>query len=724
MVGVDSRVKHPPTDTLPDTVTAILDRIEEARWWNLEDVDIAISDGLATIPTLGLEQALQERATAILLLARCLNSLRRISRLDQREVLIVEDARERFASDPIVSILLWVIDNSRTFSRDTAQEYIDHGHTAAALGAFWLSDQLYEGGFRAMAQGNNLEAIRAVQQELLSRPLGAHLKLLMPIVISNERLGVDDNDPSFVEDIQSLTEAVEEIPRLRTMMYVARAFLAGTIGETDQSAALIEAMTGEAEAYGSSSWLITTLMNANSLSRNRGDLLTAIRYGQKARTLAREMDLRRSWAQVDHSLAWSYDEVGLPEISVTVGHEGLNLALENGQTELAFDLYLILGKSYSRLNQIEDAIEIFDKAFDLADQVRDQILRRIEVLTFKGHALTRANRAEEALPGLTEALDVCQQHLAKLSEPDLTWSLQLANVRWALARTHHLLKEFDKAIPHYEGLRSREQQFVNSDEGVDIHRHIAECYTAIGDEARALRSYQQYIEAHQEFRSAEQQQRIVRQEVERSVEAERLRAERERQLLHAILPSAIADRRLNGERRIADTIEDVVVVFIDVAGFTPKAERLTAHQLIRYLEGVFDPIESIITKHGGEKIKTIGDAFMAACGATADTDRRAERMVRAALEIAELHGSDIRIGINSGQVVAGVLGEGRFTFDLWGDAVNTAARMEEFGEPGLVHVTEAIARQIDGITDLRVESRGTIDVKGKGLMQTYWVKRA
>ena len=253
---------------------------------------------------------------------------------------------------------------------------------------------------------------------------------------------------------------------------------------------------------------------------------------------------------------------------------------------------------------------------------------------------------------------------------------------------------------------------------------MAECYTAIGDEARALASYQRYIEAHQNFKSADQQQRIVRQEVERSVEAERIRAERERQLLHAVLPSSIADRRLSGERRIADTIEDVVILFVDIAGFTPKAEQLSAHQLIKYLEGIFEPIESIIESHGGEKIKTIGDAFMAACGATTDVDRRAERMVRAALEIADRHGDNIRIGINSGQVVAGVLGEGRFTFDLWGDAVNTASRMEQFGEPGKIHVTEAIVQAIKNCDDLVVTPREPLDIKGKGLMQTYWVSRA
>ena len=114
---------------------------------------------------------------------------------------------------------------------------------------------------------------------------------------------------------------------------------------------------------------------------------------------------------------------------------------------------------------------------------------------------------------------------------------------------------------------------------------------------------------------------------------------------------------------------------------------------------------------------------MAACGATTDVDNRAERMVRAALEIAELHGDNIRIGVHVGQVVAGVLGEGRFTFDLWGDAVNVAARLEEYSEAGRVHISKELAAAVENCKGIRVTSRGEIDIKGKGLMETFWGMR-
>jgi len=709
---------------LPDACTALFDKIEEARWHSLEEVDIAISDALVAASLLDVSPGERERTTAVLLLLRCMNTLRRVSRLEQREQLIVDDARDRLGGDPIVESLLWIIDNAFNTSFEVAEEHLTRGDAAASLGAFWLSDQLYENAMRAATSVNKLDVAKEWLATLQTKSSSDRLQKLLPLPVYYQRMATESTDPAFQQEMNDSAEAAKDIPRLRGMLYVARAYLAGHLGEEDLRNTMMARMVAEAEAYGSNGWLLTTLNNAANLARGYGDQLGAIRYGQQARTLARENDLKRDWAIIDHALTWSYDGVGLPEIAVTIGREGLDLSIELGMTGMTFNLYLILGKVLSRLDQIDDALEMFDRAADISDQVQGVEVPRAAVLTFRGHALTRCDRAEEALPHLMEALDICQQRIRKFETPSGDFVLQMANVQWALARAHHLLDEFDKALPYYETLRSREQMFVNSDEGVDIHRHLAECYTAIGDDTRALASYQRYIEAHQAFSSGEQQQRIVRQEVERSVEAERARAERERKLLHAILPSTIADRRLNGERRIADTLNDVVVMFIDVAGFTPKAEQLSAHQLIRYLESIFEPIEEIVTKHGGEKIKTIGDAFMAACGATSNTDRRAERMVRAALEIADLHGTDIRIGINSGQVVAGVLGEGRFTFDLWGDAVNTAARMEEYSEPGRVHVTEAIARQVDGITDLHVESRGIIDVKGKGLMQTYWVTHA
>ena len=449
-------MEHSNYVPLPDACTELFDKVEEARWYSLEEVDIAISDGLATASRLDLSPEDHERITAILLLLRCMNTFRRVSRLEQREQLIVDDARHRFGGDLIVESLLWMIDNGFNTSFEVAEEHLKRADAVASIGAYWLSDQLYENAMRAATTTNKLDVAREWIERLQTRPISDRLQLLLPLPVYYQRMSTESTDPAFQQEVKDSEEAVKDIPRLRGMLFVAQAFLAGHLGEIELRNTLMTRMVAEAEAYGSNGWLLNTLNNATNLARGHGDQLGSIRFGQQARALARELDLKREWAIIDHSLTWSYDEVGLPEIAVTIGREGLDLSIEIGMTGLTFNLYLILGKVLSRLDQIEDALEMFDRAAEMSDQVQDVEVPRAMVLTFRGHALTRCNRAEEALPGLMEALDICQHRLKEFETPTGDILLQMTNVQWALARAHHLLNEHDRALPYYEMLRSRE----------------------------------------------------------------------------------------------------------------------------------------------------------------------------------------------------------------------------------------------------------------------------
>jgi adenylate cyclase len=211
-----------------------------------------------------------------------------------------------------------------------------------------------------------------------------------------------------------------------------------------------------------------------------------------------------------------------------------------------------------------------------------------------------------------------------------------------------------------------------------------------------------------------------------------LRVEQERSdaLIRNVLPISIAERLKAGTGSIADHVGSASILFADVVDFTPLAQRLSPAEVVGTLDQLFSHFDTLVERHGLEKIKTIGDAYMAAAGVPepcADHARRAALLaldMRAAVATSTVagHGLELRIGINSGPVTAGVIGTKRFLYDLWGDAVNTASRMESNGTPGEIQITRSTYELIkDGFV---CTPRGTIPVKGKGEMETWYLVRS
>ena len=208
---------------------------------------------------------------------------------------------------------------------------------------------------------------------------------------------------------------------------------------------------------------------------------------------------------------------------------------------------------------------------------------------------------------------------------------------------------------------------------------------------------------------------------------ERLREAQEQSetLLLNVLPKAIADRLKRGESAIADHFESVTVLFADLVGFTEYAARLSPATVVQKLNEIFSAFDHLAELHGVEKIKTMGDGYLAVGGLPVPRPDHAEAIAELALDMQremELFNQrtgesiEIRTGIHSGPVVAGIVGTTKFTYDLWGDTVNTASRMESHGVPGAIQISEATRRLLDG--KYATKARGTIEVKGKGLMAT------
>jgi class 3 adenylate cyclase len=204
--------------------------------------------------------------------------------------------------------------------------------------------------------------------------------------------------------------------------------------------------------------------------------------------------------------------------------------------------------------------------------------------------------------------------------------------------------------------------------------------------------------------------------------------ERSERLLLNVLPAPIAARLKQRQDVIADGFPDVTVLFADLVDFTRRSERVAPEQVVQVLDDLFSAFDQLAQRQGLEKIKTIGDAYMVAGGLPDPRPDHAQAVAEMALAICDevaRHPDpsgqplQVRIGIDTGPVVAGVIGRDKFIYDLWGDTVNTASRMESQGVPGCIQVT---ARTYQRLRDgYRFERRGPIPVKGKGEMVTWFL---
>lgn len=211
-------------------------------------------------------------------------------------------------------------------------------------------------------------------------------------------------------------------------------------------------------------------------------------------------------------------------------------------------------------------------------------------------------------------------------------------------------------------------------------------------------------------------------------EALRKEQEKSEQLLLNIFPKLIAQRLKQDQHLIAEHFEDVTILFADIVGFTPLSAYLEPIELVNLLNQIFSDFDQLAQHYGLEKIKTIGDAYMVVGGLPSLMVNHAEAIAQMALDMQQVihrcqtdkgYSLQIRIGINTGSVVAGVIGRNKFIYDLWGDAVNVASRMESSGVAGRIQVTSATYNRLKDKYVL--EERGVTFVKGKGDMNTYWL---
>lgn len=295
----------------------------------------------------------------------------------------------------------------------------------------------------------------------------------------------------------------------------------------------------------------------------------------------------------------------------------------------------------------------------------------------------------------------------------------------------------------------------------DLHKQLRQLYRDRGPLEKYVLHNEEYERISDEIKGEDKQRRMEIAETDQKISVEHRNAEKQRALLYSTMPQHIAERMMLGETTIANSYEDVAVVFMDIVSFTTLSSKVPAEHLIYILSSIFSACDDVIDQHGLTKIKTIGDSYLAVAGLDEEeADHRvvsARKASRACIDLMlrlqeidvvmpsvsgepdwteDVGKIEFRIGVHCGPIVAGVIGSRRPQYDVWGDTVNVAARMETSSLPGKIQVTERVAYAATGDvspslhgTKVALENdefsftlRGSTDVKGKGAMSTYWLE--
>lgn len=467
-------------------------------------------------------------------------------------------------------------------------------------------------------------------------------------------------------------------------------------------------------------------------------------YTEMATAILNTGDTARAIAMLEHALVSlsSYDSneadsiiiktrINLASALLFVGryfdalHEYEMLA-ENSivlsDTNLRLPVLLNLAISYKRVDRLEESMHVYQCVLELA---RTSGNAELEVRSLIGIA----------------------NNFIKLRE--LTLARENAMLAYHIARAKNVTFLFNETAIHVASVDREEGKLSEAIEGL---RSAFNSMTEASDDNSAIiygselaewmAEDGRFSEAFEiQKRCAAIQTAIYEKEIERTAELSALRArldlereairhrdEERNKILHAVLPRHVAIRLMNGETRIADRLPDVSIMFADIVGFTTLATTKEPEELVGLLENLFNVFDKVTGRYGCERIKTIGDSYMSCCGVSEQFTDHAERMCKAALAIFDSYAilpvdsSRLRIGINSGPVVAGIMSGSRLSYDIWGDTVNVAARMEEHSEPGRIHCSAEVVSRVLAVPTFNFEKREPLDIRGKGLMTTYWLK--
>ena len=479
--------------------------------------------------------------------------------------------------------------------------------------------------------------------------------------------------------------------------------------------------------------LAKTYTNIGAAYRLLAEYKKSLDYMDKGRRLYEELGEELGVAANTGNIGNVYFTMG----NFTKGLEYLGMALQthekvNHLRGIANNC-LSLGGVYLLTNEFELADSYFQRALQNFTLLNDRT-GASHVRSNIGILLEYLGKFEESYMTHREVLDYAIE-----IQDALSIAIQYGNLGQLFKNRENPLYDPKKAEEYILKALDLQIQLQTRKDECSNHKSLSELYEQTQEWEKAHNHLKRYNELQEELLSEDTKHKAELVDQQRKVdliERERLvhltRYQEQERMLHNILPSTIADRMLDGEKHIVDTAHDISIFFSDILDFTSMTSSLSPEILIQDLNALFTEFDRIAKKYGIEKIKTIGDSYMAVCGVPQKRDDHAQCLAEFALEIMSASKAfnigtypvHLRIGLHAGDAIAGVIGEDKYSYDLWGDAVNIASRMENTSEKDKIHITEYFKSLIEGHPNIQCTSRGMIDIKGKGPMKTYFMHQS
>ena len=471
--------------------------------------------------------------------------------------------------------------------------------------------------------------------------------------------------------------------------------------------------------------------NIGSVHLSTGDYPEALSHYHRALALHEELGDRGGVARVSGNIGNVHASTGDYPAALSHYHRALALHEELGDRSGVASVTGNIGNIHYSTGDYPAALSHYHRARALHEELGERsVVARVSG-NIVAACLEMGSDAEAQ--ALLQTMDVMQiddptvriereQHRAALQERRGDLDGATATLQRALA----------EASEH--GLRAK---------AAEVHKALRDLALKQNNLAGYVEHNNEFTRITEEINGKESTLKMAMQAKQREIDAERKEHEKQIAVLHSTLPKHIADRIARGET-VNDHYDSAAVIFLDIVGFTTISDRIPSGHVVHLLDQIFTTLDAVCKRHDVIKIKTIGDSYMAvsfdsvtsaascALDMLSSLDALVITMPPALGDTSwtkDIGDIKVRIGMHCGPVTAGVIGTERMQYDVWGDTVNVASRMESSGEAGRVHISEAFAALLpatsSGDSDkrpLQAIERGTIDVKGKGMMKTYWLE--
>jgi class 3 adenylate cyclase/Tfp pilus assembly protein PilF len=473
------------------------------------------------------------------------------------------------------------------------------------------------------------------------------------------------------------------------------------------------------------------------IHQSMGDIDQSVVYFDKSLKAFEKVGSVIGQARVMNGLAVALEMMGNFEESLEYSVKSLAMHKQDGNVLGEARALNDMGSVYFKMGEFAQARDCHEKSLALRRSVKNRSSEITSLLNL-GIVFTAAQEFETAHTYLQTALEYAEEIGAKP---------KLYEIHHALSTSFEQAGQFDKAFEHFKKYHTLKEEVLSNETATRLRSLQTSAATEKAErdaEIERLKNKElaeANAEIHRQMEILDEQASSI--EIanavleERNITIAEMHQESERLLLN-VLPKPIATRLKQGEKTIADSFDDVTVLFADIVGFTQLSARTSPQELVEMLDAIFSDFDALAEKYELEKIKTIGDCYMVVGGIPTPRPDHALAVSKMALEMRDSvrRLSDatnaqlaIRIGIHMGAVVAGVIGKKKFAYDLWGDTVNTASRMESHGEPGRVHISDVVyslltqkfASELERF-HLTFEQRPQMQIKGKGLMNTWFLQ--